>query len=79
MASKKTSKRETKTRVKNNAKNQKKSGDRRKRTEFIREEELEKRGGLTGDETALFTVYLQKLDEGEVHMGYSKYKRQNEL
>lgn len=72
MASKKTSKRETKTRVKNNAKNQEKSGDRRKRTEIISEEELEKRGGLTGDETALFTVYLQKLDEGEVHMGYSK-------
>lgn len=61
MASKKTPKRETKTRVKNNAKNQKKSGDRRKRTEIISEEELEKRGGLTGDETALFTVYLQKV------------------
>ena len=31
-----------------------------------------KRGGLTGDETALFTVYLQKFDKGDVHMKYSK-------
>lgn len=72
MASKKTPKREVKTRVKNNAQNRKKSGSRCKKAEIISRDELEKRGGLTGDETALFTVYLQKLDEGEVHMGYSK-------
>ena len=72
MASKKTPKREVKTRVKNNAQNREKSGNRCKKAEIISKDELEKRGGLTGDETALFTVYLQKLDEGEVHMGYSK-------
>lgn len=72
MASKKTPKREAKTRVKNNAQNWKKSGDRCKKTEIISWDELERRGGMTGDETALFTVYLQKLDEGEIHMGYSK-------
>lgn len=54
MASKKTPKREAKTRVKNNAQNRKKSGGRCKKAEIISEEELEKRGGLTGDETALF-------------------------
>ncbi|CDA86036.1 MULTISPECIES: DUF4119 family protein [Bacteroides] len=72
MASKKTPKREAKTRVKNNAQNRKKSGGRCKKAEIISEEELEKRGGLTGDETALFTVYLQKFDKGDVHMKYSK-------
>lgn len=72
MASKKTPKREAKTRVKNNAQNWKKSGGRCKKTEIISWDELERRGGMTGDETALFTVYLQKLDEGEIHMGYSK-------
>lgn len=72
MATKKTTKRETKTRVKNNAQNRKKSGSRHPKGEIISAEELEKRGGLTGDETALFTVYLQKFDKGEIHMGYSK-------
>lgn len=72
MVAKKTPKRVVKTRVKNNAKNRKKSGYRCKKAEIISEEELEKRGGLTGDETALFTVYLQKFEEGNVHMGHSK-------
>lgn len=72
MASKKTPKREAKTRVKNNAQNRKKSGSGCNKAEIISEEELEKRGGMTGDETALFTVYLQKLDEGGIHMGHSK-------
>ncbi|WP_279097011.1 DUF4119 family protein [Bacteroides acidifaciens] len=72
MTSKKTPKREAKTRVKNNVQNRKKSGDRCKKTEIISRDELEKRGGLTGDETALFTVYLQKFDKGDVHMKYSK-------
>lgn len=72
MASKKTTKREAKTRVKNNAQNRKKSGSRCKKAEIISEEELEKRGGLTGDETALLTVYLQKFEEGNVHMEHSR-------
>lgn len=72
MATKKTTKRVTKTRVKNNAQNRKKSGVRHPKGEIISAEELEKRGGLTGDETALFIVYLQKFDKGEIHMGYSK-------
>ncbi|WP_448781000.1 hypothetical protein [Bacteroides congonensis] len=71
MASKKTPKREAKTRVKNNVQNRKKSGGRCKKAEIISEEELEKRGGLTGDETALLTVYLQKFEEGDVHMEHS--------
>lgn len=72
MASKKTPKREAKTRVKNNVQNRKKSGNRCKKAEIISEEELEKRGGLTGDETALLTVYLQKFEVGDVHMEHSK-------
>lgn len=72
MASKKMTHRETKTRVRNNAQNRKKSGSRRKKGEIISRDELEERGGMTGDETALFMVYLQKFDEGDVHMRYSK-------
>lgn len=72
MAIKKMTQRETKTRVKNNAQNRKKSGGKRKKGEIISRDELEKRGGLTGDETALFVAYLQKFDKGDVHIGYSK-------
>lgn len=72
MARKKMTQKEMKTRVENDAQNRKKSGSRRKKGEIISRDELEKRGGLTGDETALFTVYLQKFDQGDVHIGYSK-------
>ena len=58
MANKKTTHGESKTQAKNNVQNPKKNE--------------EKRGGLTGDATAFLTVYLQKFEEGEAHIHYSK-------
>lgn len=51
---------------------QKKSGKKREKGEIISRDELEKRKGLTGDETALLSVYLHKFEAGEMHIGYSK-------
>lgn len=72
MASKKTNHRESKTQVKNGAQNQKKEGRAHQKGEIISRDELEKRGGLTGDPTALLAVYLHKFEEGETHVNYSK-------
>lgn len=72
MTSKKAPKKEAKTPVKNNGRKLKKNSNKRLKGEIISEDELERRGGLTGDETDLFTAYLQKFDKGEIHMGYSK-------
>lgn len=72
MARKKTNYRESKTQVKNNDQNLKKNGREHQKGEIISRDELEKRGGLTGDTTAFLTVYLQKFEEGEVHVNYSK-------
>lgn len=72
MANKKTTHRESKTQVKNNVQNPKKNGRGHQRGEIISKDELEERGGLTGDATALLTVYLQKFEEGEAHIHYSK-------
>lgn len=72
MASKKTTHRESKTQVKNNVQKPRKNGRGHQKGEIITRDELEKRGGLTGDATALLTVYLQKFEEGEAHIHYSK-------
>ena len=72
MANKKTNHRESKTQVKNNVQKPKKNGRGHQRGEIISKDELEERGGLTGDATALLTVYLQKFEEGEAHIHYSK-------
>ncbi|TRX40751.1 hypothetical protein FNW54_21545 [Bacteroides sp. HF-5092] len=72
MANKKTNHGESKTQVKNNVQNPKKNGRGHQRVEIISKDELEERGGLTGDATALLTVYLQKFEEGEAHIHYSK-------
>lgn len=72
MASKKTNHRESKTQVENGAQNQKKEGRAHQKGEIISRDELEKRGGLTGDPTALLAVYLHKFEEGEAHVNYSK-------
>lgn len=72
MANKKTNHRESKTQVKNNVQKPKKNGRGDQRGEIISKDELEERGGLTGDATALLTVYLQKFEEGEAHIHYSK-------
>ena len=72
MANKKTNHGESKTQVKNNVQKPKKNGRGHQRGEIISKDELEERGGLTGDATALLTVYLQKFEEGEAHIHYSK-------
>ena len=72
MASKKTTHRESKTQVENSAQKLKKEGRAHQKGEFISRDELEKRGGLTGDPTALLAVYLHKFEEGEAHVNYSK-------
>lgn len=72
MANKKTNHGESKIQVKNNVQNPKKNGRGHQRVEIISKDELEERGGLTGDATALLTVYLQKFEEGEAHIHYSK-------
>lgn len=72
MANKKTNHGESKTQVKNNVQKTKKNGRGHQRGEIISKDELEERGGLTGDATALLTVYLQKFEEGEAHIHYSK-------
>ena len=72
MANKKTNHGESKTQVKNNVQKPKKNGRGHQRGEVISKDELEERGGLTGDATALLTVYLQKFEEGEAHIHYSK-------
>lgn len=72
MAGKRTTHRESKTQVKDNVQNSKKNGRGHQKGEIISRDELEKRGGLTGDATAFLTVYLQKFEEGEVHINYSK-------
>lgn len=72
MAGKRTTHRESKTQVKDNVQNLKKNGRGHQKGEIISRDELEKRGGLTGDATAFLTVYLQKFEEGEVHINYSK-------
>ena len=53
MASKKTTHRESKTQVENSAQKLKKEGRAHQKGEIISRDELEKRGGLTGDPTAL--------------------------
>ena len=63
MANKKTNHGESKTQVKNNVQKPKKNGRGHQRGEIISKDELEERGGLTGDATALLTVYLQKFEE----------------
>lgn len=72
MANKKTNHGESKTQVKNNVQKPKKNGRGHQRGEIISKDELEERGGLTGDANALLTVYLQKFEEGEAHIHYSK-------
>ena len=72
MANKKTNHGESKTQVKNNVQKPKKNGRGHQRGEIISKDELEERGGLTGDATALLTVYLQKFEEGEALIHYSK-------
>lgn len=72
MASKRTTHRESKTQVKNNVQNSKKNGRGHQKGEIISRDELEKRGGLTGDATAVLAVYLHKFEEGEAHINYSK-------
>ena len=72
MASKKTTHRESKTQVENSAQKLKKEGRAHQKGEIISRDELEKRGGLTGDPTALLAVYLHKFEEGEAHVNYSK-------
>lgn len=72
MANKKTIHGESKTQVKNNVQKTKKNGRGHQRGEIISSDELEKRGGLTGDATALLTVYLQKFEEGEAHIHHSR-------
>lgn len=72
MANKKTNHGESKTQVKNNVQKPKKNERGHQRGEIISKDELEERGGLTGDATALLTVYLQKFEEGEAHIHYSK-------
>ena len=72
MANKKTNHGESKTQVKNNVQKPKKNGRGHQRGEIISKDELEERGGLTGDATALLSVYLQKFEEGEAHIHYSK-------
>ena len=72
MANKKTNHGESKTQVKNNVQKPKKNGRGHQRGEIISKDELEERGGLTGDATALLTVYLQKFEEGDAHIHYSK-------
>ena len=72
MANKKTNHGGSKTQVKNNVQKPKKNGRGHQRGEIISKDELEERGGLTGDATALLTVYLQKFEEGEAHIHYSK-------
>lgn len=64
MASKKTTHRESKTQVENSAQKLKKEGRAHQKGEIISRDELEKRGGLTGDPTALLAVYLHKFEEG---------------
>lgn len=71
MASKKTTHRESKTQVENSAQKLKKEGRAHQKGEIISRDELEKRGGLTGDPTALLAVYLHKFEEGEAHVNYS--------
>lgn len=72
MANKKTNHGEAKTQVKNNVQKTKKNERGHQRGEIISRDELEERGGLTGDATALLTVYLQKFEEREAHIHYSK-------
>lgn len=72
MANKKTTHGESKTQAKNNVQNPKKNEREHQRGEIISRDELEKRGGLTGDATAFLTVYLQKFEEGEAHIHCSR-------
>ena len=72
MANKKTTHGESKTQAKNNVQNPKKNEREHQRGEIVSRDELEKRGGLTGDATAFLTVYLQKFEEGEAHIHYSR-------
>lgn len=75
MAKKEVSGKAKKTQVKHPAPKGEKQGRKHVKGEIIDADELERRGGFTGDETALLTIFLHKFEEGNVHIRYSKKLR----
>ena len=66
MANKKTTHGESKTQAKNNVQNPKKNEREHQRGEIISRDELEKRGGLTGDATLFSRYTCRSLKKGKL-------------